>query len=103
MHLKIDGISAQQTSRICQGIEKLPASIEGCYEKCLVRFKKIEQNARVIEIRAYVNSLSFYFAAERQLNLAILAMLEREGIDALYIELETDPERNKRQQKAANN
>lgn len=103
LHLNIDGISAQKTHRICEGIEKLPASIEGCYEKCLVRFKKIEQNARVIEIRAYVSSLSFYFAAERKLNLAILELLEREGIDSLYIELETDPERNKKEQKAANN
>ncbi|MGK7941481.1 MAG: mechanosensitive ion channel family protein [Crocosphaera sp.] len=103
LHLKIDGISAQQTSRICEGLEKLPASIEGCYEKCLVRFKKIEQNARVIEIRAHVTSLSFYFAAERKLNLAILDLLEREGIDCLYIELETDPERNKREQQAGNN
>ncbi|MBN3881419.1 MAG: hypothetical protein HWQ44_00115 [Nostoc sp. JL34] len=33
----------------------------------------------------------------------ILELLEREGIDSLYIELETDPERNKREQKAANN
>ena len=63
LHLKIDGISAQQTSRICDKIAEMPATIPGCYEKCLVRFKKIEQNARVLEIRAYVNSLSFYFAA----------------------------------------
>ncbi len=103
LHLQIDGISAQQTSRVCEGIEKLPALVEGCYEKCLVRFKKIEQNARVIEIRAYVPSLKFYFAAERKLNLAILELLEKEGIDSLYVKLETDPVRNKQQQQSANN
>ncbi len=103
LHLKIDGISAQQTSHICDKIAEMPATIPGCYEKCLVRFKKIEQNARVLEIRAYVTSLSFYFAAERKLNLGILELLEREGIDSLYIELETNPVRNKRQQDATNN
>lgn len=103
LHLQIDGISAQKTSRICEGLEKLPGSIEGCYEKCLVRFKKIEQNARVIEIRAYASSFSFYFAAERKLNLAILEFLEKEGIDSLYVKLQTDPLRKKQQQESANN
>ena len=103
LHLKIDNISADQTSRICEGIAELPLDIPGCYPKCLIRFKKIEQNARVIEIRVYVNSISLYFAAERKLNLGILRLLEREGIDSLYIELETDPIKNKRGQNAANN
>lgn len=103
LHLRIDGISAEQTNKLCDEIAKLPPSIPGCYEKCLVRFKKIEQNARVLEIRAYVNDSSLYFAAERKLNLGILQLLEREGIDSLYVELETDPVRNKLQKQAANN
>ena len=103
LHLQIDGISAQQTSKICDEIAAIPPSIPGCYSKCLVRFKKIEQNARVIEIRAYVNDVSLYFAAERKLNLGILELLERENIDSLYIKLETDPEQNKRHQQSANN
>ena len=103
LHLKIDGISAEQTNKLCDEIAKLPPSIPGCYEKCLVRFKKIEQNARVLEIRAYVNDAGLYFAAERKLNLGILQLLEREGIDSLYVELETDPVRNKLEKQAANN
>ena len=103
LHLQIDGISAQQTSRICDEIAAIPASIPGCYSKCLVRFKKIEQNARIIEIRAYVNDISLYFAAEKKLNLGILELLERENIDSLYIKLETDPEQNKRLQQSENN
>lgn len=103
LHLKIDGISAQQTEKICNGIATIPQSISGCYSECLVRFKEIEENARVIELRAYVNDISLYYAAEKQLNLGILKLLEREGIDSLYIQLETDPEINKQQRKSANN
>ncbi len=40
---------------------------------------------------------------EKQLNLAILELLEQEGIDCLFVELRADPEKYKSPQKAANN
>ena len=93
--LKIDGISAEQTARICDAIQQMPSSIAGLSPVCTVRFKNIEKNARVIEIMAFVNDDNLYFSAERSLNLAILEMLEQEGIDFLYVDLRTDPEKYK--------
>ncbi|MBK1988037.1 mechanosensitive ion channel [Sphaerospermopsis aphanizomenoides BCCUSP55] len=93
--LKIDGISSQQTARICDAIQQMPKSIPGCSPSCTVRFKKIEQNARVIEIMAFVNDDNLYFDAEKNLNLAILELLEQEGIDFLYVDLRTEPEKYK--------
>ena len=101
--LKIDGISAKQTAKICAAIEEMPKSINGCSPSCLIRFPKIEQNARVIEVRIFVNDDNLYYDAEKQLNLAILELLEQEGIDFLSVELRTDPGQYKQYQKAANN
>ncbi|MEC4813089.1 MAG: mechanosensitive ion channel [Scytonema sp. PMC 1069.18] len=88
--LKIDGISAQQTARICDSIQEIIKSIPGFSPSCVVRFSKIEQNARVLEIMAFVNDDNLYFDAEKNLNLAILEILENEGIDFLNISLEVD-------------
>jgi MscS family membrane protein len=93
--LKIDGISAQQTARICDTIQEMPKSIAGFSPLCTVRFKNIERNARVIEVMAFVNDDNLYFQAERNLNLAILELLEQEGIDFLYVDLRTEPEKYK--------
>ncbi|PNJ91353.1 mechanosensitive ion channel protein MscS [Cylindrospermopsis raciborskii C04] len=93
--LKIDGISARQTARICDSIQQMPKSIAGLSPVSTVRFKNIEKNARVIEIMAFVNDDNLYFQAERELNLAILEMLEQEGIDFLYVDLRTEPEKYK--------
>ncbi|MCV3216080.1 mechanosensitive ion channel family protein [Plectonema radiosum NIES-515] len=102
--LKIDGISADQTSRICDAIEKFATkSIRGLSPSITVRFSKIEQNARVIEIMAFVNDANLYFDVEKSLNLAILEVLETEGVDALYVELETTLEKYKQSLKAPNN
>jgi MscS family membrane protein len=101
--LSIDGISAQQTARICDSIQELPKQIPGFSPSCTVRFKKIEYNARVIEIMAFVNDDNLYFAAERKLNLAILELLEKEGIDFLHIKLQANPETYKPRRQAANN
>ena len=101
--LNIDGISAEKTAKICQNIREIAPSIEGMSPKCLVRFSGIEENARVIQIRAFVEDLNLYFSNEEKLNLAILAMLEREGIDSLRVHLRTDPEDYKRALAAANN
>ncbi|HEY9801278.1 MAG TPA: mechanosensitive ion channel domain-containing protein [Leptolyngbyaceae cyanobacterium] len=101
--LKIDNISARQTAKICDAIREMPSSIQGLSKEIIVRFSKIENNARVINIVAFVNNENLYFDAEKNLNLAILELLEEEGIDFLYVELETNPEEHKRFQKAANN
>lgn len=101
--LKIDNISAQQTAKICDAIQEMPKSILGFSPICTVRFKKIEQNARVIEVIAFVNDDNLYFEAEKNLNLAILELLEREKIDFLYIDLETTPEKYKPSWQNANN
>jgi MscS family membrane protein len=93
--LKIDGISARQTARICDTIREMPKSIPGFSPSCTVRFKNIERNARVIEVMAFVNDDNLYFDAEKNLNLAILELLEQEGIDFLYVELRTEPEKYK--------
>ena len=101
--LNIDGISADKTAKICQNIREIAPSIEGMSSKCLVRFSGIEENARVIKIRAFVEDLNLYFVNEEKLNLAILAMLEREGIDSLRVHLRTDPENYRKSLAAANN
>ncbi|MFB2975853.1 mechanosensitive ion channel family protein [Microseira sp. BLCC-F43] len=101
--LKIDNISAKQTARICDAIREMPSSIQGLSKEIIVRFSKIENNARVINIVAVVNDENLYFDAEKNLNIAILELLEQESIDFLYVDLRTDPEKYKQSQKAANN
>ncbi|WP_257207540.1 mechanosensitive ion channel family protein [Nostoc linckia] len=101
--LKIDGISAKQTARICAAIQEMPKSISGFSPSCTVRFKQIQENARVIEIMAFVNDENLYFDAEKNLNLAILELLEQEGIDFLYVRLETNPEKLKNNLQGTNN
>ncbi|NEO91188.1 MAG: mechanosensitive ion channel [Moorea sp. SIO3G5] len=87
--LKVDGISAEQTSRICQAIEEKIPSIYGLHKQnMLVLFSHIEQNARVIIVRVFVIDPNLYFAAQQNLNLAILEILEKEEIDHLHVELE---------------
>jgi MscS family membrane protein len=90
--LKIDNISSQQTARICNRIQAIPKSIQECYEFCRVRFSRIEFNARVIEIVAFVNDEKLYFEAEKKLNLAILELLEDEGINFLSVQLQINTE-----------
>lgn len=68
-----------------------------------MRFKQIEKNDSVIEIMTFVNDANFYFSAEKNLNLAILELLEQEGIDFLHVELRTEPEKYKRSLQATNN
>jgi MscS family membrane protein len=101
--LKIDNISAQQTAKICNAIRETPSYIQGLSQEIIVRFSRIENNARVINIVAFVNDDKLYYDAEKNLNLAILEILEKESIDFLYVDLRTDPEKYKQNQLAANN
>lgn len=101
--LKIDGISAKQTARICNAIQELRKSFLGLSPSFTVRFSRIEQNARVIQIMAFVTDANLYLDIEKGLNLAILEILEQEGIDSLYVELETSPEQFKQTLQTVNN
>ncbi|MDJ0772051.1 MAG: mechanosensitive ion channel [Mastigocoleus sp. MO_167.B18] len=101
--LRIDGISSQQTARICDGIEEIIKSIDNLSKSYAVRFSRIEGNARVIEIRAFVNDDNLYYDIEKQLNLEILSLLEKEGIDSLHVLLRTDPEKYQQSMKGMNN
>lgn len=101
--LKIDGISAKRTARICNAIQELRNSFLGLSPSLTVRFTGIEQNARVIQIMAFVTDANLYFDIEKGLNIAILEILEQEGIDSLHVELETSPEKYKQSLQAANN
>ncbi|MEG4533910.1 mechanosensitive ion channel domain-containing protein [Microcoleus sp. D2_18a_D3] len=87
--LKIDSISAAKTALICEAIQKEPSSINSLHDKCFVWLDRLEQNARVINIRAFNNNRDLYFDACQELNLAILALLEKEGIDTLHLEFRT--------------
>jgi MscS family membrane protein len=101
--LKIDGISASKTAKICDGIKELIPTVKGLAQKCLVRFSQIEGNARVIKIRVFVDNPNLYFDAEKDLNLQILQLLEQEGIDTLHVELRTEPETYQKNMKALQN
>ncbi|NET57384.1 MAG: mechanosensitive ion channel [Symploca sp. SIO2E6] len=84
--LKIDGISAKQTRKICQIIKEKVASIEGLNkEKILVVFSSLEQNARVIKIRVFVIEPTLYYDVQSNLNLVILEILEEEEINQLHV------------------
>lgn len=87
--LQIDSISAEKTAIICEGIQKVPSSINSLHDQCFVWLDRLEQNARIINIRAFNNNLDLYFDACQELNLAILALLEKEGIDTLHLEFRT--------------
>jgi MscS family membrane protein len=88
--LKLDSVSAEKTALICDRIQEMPKSIQGCYELSRVRFSKIELNVRTIEVLAFVNEEKLYFKAEKQLNLAILELLEHEGVNPFSVKLEVE-------------
>ncbi|NES20517.1 MAG: mechanosensitive ion channel [Symploca sp. SIO3E6] len=86
--LKIDGISATRTRRICQVIKENISYIDGLNnEKILVVFSRLEQNARVIKIRVFVIDPKLYYDVQSNLNLAILEILEAEEINQLHVSL----------------
>ncbi|MDJ0675047.1 MAG: mechanosensitive ion channel [Calothrix sp. MO_167.B42] len=101
--LKIDGISSQQTTRICDGIEEMLNHINGILKSHTVRFANIEDNARVIKITVFVNDTNLYFDVEKNINLGILEVLEKEGVDSLHVLLRTDPETHQQSLQGVNN
>jgi MscS family membrane protein len=101
--LKLDGISADKTATICDELRNLPKSVDTLHERIIVWFDCIEGNARVIKIRAFVNGYNQWFYTVNKLNLVILGLLEKEGIDMLNVQLVTSPQRYKKRQEAMNN
>ena len=87
--LKIDGISAEKTARICESLRELPKSINSLHDEGLIWLDRLEQNARVINIRVFSNNIDFYENSCEQLNINILSLLEKEGIDTLHLEFRT--------------
>ena len=92
--LKIDFISADQSSRIFDGLQELLGSVTGIIGKPIVLFKGLEGNARVFKYIAYLDP-NAYFPSAKKINMEILRLLEREGIDSLNVYLVTDPKTNK--------
>ena len=93
--LKIDGISAEKTAIICESLRNLPKSINSLHDQSLIWLDRLEQNARVINIRVFSNNLDLYENACEQLNLDILSLLEKEGLNTLHVEFRTYLERQK--------
>jgi MscS family membrane protein len=85
--IKLDSISAEKAKLICDEIQELPKTLPGFYSLCRVRFSKIELNLRTIEVLAFVKEEKVYFKSERQLNLAILKILEDAGVSPFYAPL----------------
>ncbi|MGB3509722.1 MAG: hypothetical protein WBA93_10845 [Microcoleaceae cyanobacterium] len=92
LYIKIDWISSQKVAYINDKIREIPKSIDLLYDSCIVRFNGLERNARVIRVIGFTNDLDNYSRAYDQLNLAILALLEAEGIDLFYVHIIADPE-----------
>jgi MscS family membrane protein len=93
--LKIDGISAEKTAILCESLRNLPKSINSLHDHSLIWLDRLEQNARVINIRVFSNNLDLYKNACEQLNIDILSLLEKEGINTLHVEFRTYLERQK--------
>ncbi|GAX40830.1 MscS mechanosensitive ion channel [Tolypothrix sp. NIES-4075] len=82
--LKIDGISAEKTEKLCIGLREIPKSIDILTEKFFIYFSELNQNSRVIKIRVFANTNGnpqLYFNTIEKLNLAILTLLEKEQIN----------------------
>ena len=87
--LKIDGISAEKTAIICESLRELPKSINSLHDEGLIWLDRLEENARVINIRVFSNNIDFYENSCEQLNIDILSLLEKEGINTLHLEFRT--------------
>ncbi|MDB9520256.1 mechanosensitive ion channel [Roseofilum reptotaenium CS-1145] len=92
LKLRVDGICAKKTQRICERLREIAPSIEGVHPKCTVFLKEIDGNARVFDIRVKVQDLDSYYNIQESLNIRILELIEEEKIPSLNVQLRTDPE-----------
>ena len=95
LYLTIDHLSSVQMTKICSELKIIPSTLEGVHPFCNIRFSKMEQNARTIQITAFAKDRANYFDAETQLNIAILQLLERENIDFLSVHLNMELDKYK--------
>lgn len=102
LYIKIDGISARKIAYLNNKIREIPKSIDLLYDSCIVRFNGLERNARVIRVIGFTNDLDNYSRAYDQFNLAILALLEEEGIDLFDVNILSDTETYKTWQYSQN-
>ncbi len=93
--LSIDHLSSAQMTKLCKELKRIPVTLDGVHPFSNIRFSKIEQNARTIEITIFAKDRLSYFEAETQLNIAILELLEREEIDFLSVQLTTELHRDR--------
>ena len=93
-YLKIDFLSADKVNIIFDGLQELLSSVNGINGKPSVMFKGLEGNARVFKYIVYIDP-NVYFGSAKNINLEILKLLEREGIDSLNVYLVTDPKSDK--------
>ncbi|NES74622.1 MULTISPECIES: mechanosensitive ion channel family protein [unclassified Okeania] len=101
-YIKIDGISSKKVVDLNDKIRAIPKNFDLLYDSCIVRFNGLERNARVIRVIGFTNDLDNYSRAYDQLNLAILALLEQEGIDLFYVNILSDTETYKTWQYSEN-
>jgi MscS family membrane protein len=95
LFLRIDHLSSVQMTKICSELKRIPSTLDWVHPFCNIRFSKIEQNARTIEITVFTKDRVNYFDAETKLNIAILELLEREEIDFLSVHLNTELHRDR--------
>ncbi|MGK7904372.1 MAG: mechanosensitive ion channel protein MscS [Hormoscilla sp.] len=104
---KIDSISANKSATIIKELKEKIEQIKGLDPKSIiVRFVKIEGNARVFQIMAKNNDGWLYFDAEKDINLAILEVAEAHGIEHLAtvsVELPNGIGISEKMRKALNN
>lgn len=81
--LQIDDLTSAQTDRICNTIRRFPQEIDHVSDRFTVWFSGINQNARMIKIQAFAetNNLPAYRAIWSEINLKILQVMEKEGIE----------------------
>jgi len=107
LDVKIDSISANQTARIIKELEEKIKQIKGLApNSVLVRFVKIEGNARVLQVKAKNNDGWLYYDAEKDMNIAILEVAEAHGIQNLStvtVEFSNEIEIAKKKNTAMNN
>lgn len=99
-NIKIDNLSSEKLDSFCQRLEKIPPLVDVLNsEDFSVVFEGIEKNARKIRFKVITNQPWKYKNAQHETSKAILAALEKEGIDLLSVSYWETRESGKRGEK----
>ena len=82
----IDGISAEKMERVLQGIREILAADENVHQEFhMVNFRELSGNSRVIRLYYFTKTIKWkeHEQVRENINLKILKLFEREGIDRL--------------------